>query len=64
MLIFTEQDIANLIACRKEVVDPPRREMKLEGKMKRNEMTLRSADKNMNSGCSCVRPKNFRKTFP
>ena len=41
----TEQDIADLIACLKEVVDPPRREMKLEGRMKRNEMTLRSADK-------------------
>ncbi len=44
MLSFTEQDLADLISCSKEVVDPPRREMKLEGKMKRNEMTLRSAD--------------------
>ena len=44
MLSFTEQDLADLIACPKEVVEPPRREMKLEGKMKRNEMTLRSKD--------------------
>jgi hypothetical protein len=44
MLTFTEQDITDLISCRKEVIDPPRREMKIEGKMKRNEMTLRSSD--------------------
>ena len=43
MPTLTEQNIADLIACPKEVVDPPRREM--EGRMKRNEMTLRSADK-------------------
>ena len=44
MLTFTERDITDLITCRKEVVDPPRLEMKLEGKMKRNEMTIRSSD--------------------
>ena len=39
-----EKSFADLIACPKAVVDPPRREMKLEGKMKRNEMALKSAD--------------------
>ncbi len=38
MLSITEEELADLIACPKAVVDPPRREMKLEGKMKRNEI--------------------------
>jgi hypothetical protein len=63
MLIFTEQDIANLIACRKEVVDPPRREMKLEGKMKRNEMTLRSADKKHEFRVFMRQTEEFQENF-
>jgi len=44
MKTFTEEALAELISCPKQVVDPPRREMRLDGKMKRNEMTLKSLD--------------------
>ena len=44
MRTFTDEELESLIRCRKEVVDPPRREMRVDGKMKRNDMTLKSAD--------------------
>jgi len=44
MRTFTDDELASLIACPKEVVDPPRREMRLDGKMKRNDITLKSTD--------------------
>jgi len=63
MPTFTEQDIASLITCPKEVVDPPRREMKLEGKMKRNEMTLRSADKRHEFRVFMRQTEEFQENF-
>jgi hypothetical protein len=44
MRTFTDNELDALIACPKQVVGPPRREMRLDGKMKRNDMTLKSAD--------------------
>jgi hypothetical protein len=44
MRTFTDEELASLIACSKKVVDPPRRDMRVDGKMKRNDMTLKSAD--------------------
>ena len=44
MRTFTDEELTGLIACPKQVVDPPRREMRVDGKMKRNDMTLKSAD--------------------
>jgi hypothetical protein len=44
MRTFTDEELAALITCAKQVVDPPHREMRLDGKMKRNDMTLKSAD--------------------
>src|SRR3989442_4730423 len=44
MRTFTDEELESLIRCRKEVVDPPRREMRVDGKMKRNDMTVKSAD--------------------
>ena len=44
MRTFTDDELAGLIACSKQVVDPPRREMRVDGRMKRNDMTLKSAD--------------------
>jgi hypothetical protein len=41
---FTDGELEALITCPKQVVDAPRREMRLDGKMKRNDMTLKSAD--------------------
>jgi hypothetical protein len=63
MLTFTERDISNLIACRKEVVDPPRCEMKLEGKMKRNEMTLSSIDKKHEFRVFMRQTEEFQENF-
>jgi hypothetical protein len=42
--VFTDQELAELIACPKQVVEAPRREMRVDGKMKRNEMMLKSPD--------------------
>lgn len=44
MRTFTDEELSNLVACPKQVLDPPRREMRVEGKMKRNDMTLKSVD--------------------
>jgi len=44
MRTFTDDELSNLVACPKQVDDPPRREMRVEGKMKRNDMTLKSLD--------------------
>jgi hypothetical protein len=44
MRTFTDEELAGLVACSKLVVDPPRREMRVDGKMKRNDMTLKSKD--------------------
>ncbi len=44
MRTFTDEELKSLVACPKKVVDPPRRDMRLDGKMKRNDMTLQSAD--------------------
>jgi hypothetical protein len=44
MRTFTEADLDRLIRCRKQVTDPPRREMRQDGKMRRNDMNLKSAD--------------------
>ena len=44
MRTFTDDELAALITCPKQVVDAPRREMRLDGKMKRNDMTLKSTD--------------------
>jgi len=44
MRIFTDEEFEGLVACPKQVVDPPRHDMRVEGKMKRNDMTLKSVD--------------------
>ncbi len=44
MRTFTDAELTTLIACSKQVLNPPRREMRLEGKMKRNDMTLQSVE--------------------
>ena len=44
MRTFTDDELAALINCSKQVVEPPRKEMLLEGKMKRNDMALKSVD--------------------
>lgn len=44
MKTFTDDELSKLINCPKLVVDPPRREMRVDGKMKRNDMVLKSTD--------------------
>jgi hypothetical protein len=44
MRTFTDAELEELIRCPKEVVEPPRREMRIDGKMKRNDMGLKSKD--------------------
>lgn len=44
MRTFSDDELESLIACSKRVTDPPRREMRIDGKMKRNDMTLKSED--------------------
>jgi hypothetical protein len=44
MRTFTDFELQGLIECAKVVVDPPRREMRLDGKMMRNDMTMKSVD--------------------
>ncbi|MBM4054128.1 MAG: hypothetical protein FJ264_05540 [Planctomycetes bacterium] len=41
---YTEAYIESLIKCRKAIVEPPTKEMKLEKKHKRNDMKLKSLD--------------------
>jgi len=44
MKTFTDDELESLIHCPKQVVDPPRREMRVDGKHRRNDMTLKSID--------------------
>jgi len=44
MRTFTDDELESLILCPKQVDEPPRREMRLDGKHKRNDMTLKSMD--------------------
>jgi hypothetical protein len=44
MRVFSDEELDDLTSCPKQIVDAPRREMRLDGKMKRNEMTLKSAN--------------------
>ena len=44
MRTFTDEELAELMNCPKQVDDPPKREMRLDGKSKRNDMTLKSTD--------------------
>ena len=43
-MTFTDEHLVTLVSCPKQVLDPPRHEMRLEGRMRRNDMTLQSAD--------------------
>lgn len=44
MKTFTDEELQELVSCPKQAVDEPRREMRVDGKMKRNDMTLKSID--------------------
>lgn len=63
MRTFTDEELEELIACAKRVKNPPRREMRLEGKMKRNDMTLRSADGKHNFDAFMRQSEEFQENF-
>ena len=44
MRTFTDQELIDLVTCPKQMDEPPKREMRVDGKMKRNDMTLKSLD--------------------
>lgn len=39
---YTQAELEDLITCRKEITEPPRRELRLEGSQRRNDMRLRA----------------------
>ena len=41
---YTAEDLEQLLSCPKKITKPPRKEMKTEGKMQRDEMELASID--------------------
>lgn len=43
-MIYTDEDFTQLIACPKRVSQPPRKEMRTDGQMLRNEMEFESMD--------------------
>lgn len=43
-MIYTDEDLARLIGCPKRISQVPRKEMRVEGQMLRNEMALESLD--------------------
>lgn len=44
MRTFTDEELTALINCPKQISEAPRREMRVDGKMKRNDMTVKSTD--------------------
>jgi hypothetical protein len=44
IMIYTDEDLSQLIACPKRISQPPRQDMRREGQMLRNEMALESLD--------------------
>lgn len=43
-MTYTDEDMTQLISCQKRITQPPRREMRTDGQMLRNEMGLESLD--------------------
>lgn len=43
-MTYTDDDLAQLISCAKRILQAPKKEMRTEGQMQRNEMTLESLD--------------------
>jgi hypothetical protein len=43
-MTYTDEDLAQLITCQKRITQPPRKDMRSEGQMLRNEMELVSLD--------------------
>lgn len=43
-MIYTDDDLASLIGCAKRITVKPRKEMRVDGQMLRNEMELESVD--------------------
>ena len=41
---YTQSELDDLITCPKEIIEPPRRELRLEGNQRRNDMRLRAQD--------------------
>lgn len=41
---YTQAELDDLIACPKETTEPPRRELRLDGRQRRNDMRLRAQD--------------------
>jgi hypothetical protein len=42
--MYTDQELTELIACEKRISAPPRKELRIEGQMLRNDMDLQSLD--------------------
>jgi hypothetical protein len=43
-MTYTDEDLTQLIACQKRITQPPRREMRTDGQMLRNDMELESIE--------------------
>lgn len=43
-MIYTDEDLTQLITCHKRITQPPHRDMRMEGQMLRNEMELESLE--------------------
>ena len=43
-MIYTDEDLLQLISCQKRISQPPRKEMRAEGGYLRNDMELESLD--------------------
>lgn len=43
-MTYTDDDLMQLISCQKRITQPPKREMRIDGQMLRNEMELESLD--------------------
>lgn len=63
MKTFSDDDIMNLISCKKNVVQPPRKDMKLDRASYRNDMQLESEDGSVRFSVFMRRNQEFMENF-
>jgi len=62
-MTYTDEDLTNLITCKKRIIQPPRKEMRVEKHMLRNEMELESVDKKYSFRVFMRKSLNFYENF-
>ncbi len=62
-MIYTDEDLLQLIACQKRITQPPRKEMRTDGQMLRDEMEFESLDEKHSFRVFMRQSRQFAENF-